>query len=119
MARPISSDEATVVRWLLDHRGPGEPEVLPEPVVDDLRVVASCSCGCRSVDFAPDRTGERAIRDACAQFADGAQVGIFLWATGNILTALEFHGGAGEAAARLPQVSELRTWEQIGETCAQ
>lgn len=119
MARPISSEEATVVRWLLDHRGPAEPEVFPDPGVDDLIVVASCRCGCRSVDFASDRTGERIIRDACAQFAYDAQVGIVLWATGNILTALEFHGGTADAAARVPTVSELRTWEQLGETYAQ
>jgi hypothetical protein len=119
MNRPITPEERAIIRWLLDHRGPTEPEVTPAPSVSELTVVAACQCGCRSVDFVPDRTGERPIRDACIRFADGVQGGVILWSAGNSLSALEFYDKDIGASRRLPAVSELQTWEQLGEASAQ
>jgi hypothetical protein len=119
MKRPVTPEEAAVIQWLLVHPGPREPTSLAGLAVSELCVVATCDCGCRSVDFVLDRTGERQVRDACISFADGVQGGVILWAIGDALAALEFYDRDEGASRRVPTVSELRTWEQVGETPAE
>jgi hypothetical protein len=119
MQRPISDDEAAVVQWLLEHPGPNEPKLVGLLTPSSLVVVETCKCGCRSVDFVLDRTDERKVRDACTVFSDGVQGGVILWAARNEITALEFYDSHEHASWRMPTVSDLRTWEQIGEVSAQ
>jgi len=114
MKRPITPEEAAIIQWLLVHPDPGEPASAAGLTVSELCVVATCDCGCRSVDFVLDRTGERQVRDACSSFLDGVQGGVILWAIGDALAALEFYDLDEGASRRLPAVSELRTWEQLG-----
>src|SRR5438477_1437737 len=52
--RPLSLEERSLIRWLLEH---GEPEALRFlPQLAEAQVVARCGCGCASIDLA---VGER------------------------------------------------------------
>jgi hypothetical protein len=116
--RPIAPDEAAVVQWLLARPAPGEPQIEPDQAVLDLIVVATCPCGCRSVEFAADNGSPRVVRDACFQRSDGLRGGVLLSAAGNTISGLEFYDLDPGASHRCPSVFELRTWEQLGEGLA-
>jgi hypothetical protein len=97
--RPISDDEAACIRVTLE-RAPAIPNasVLTATIVH-LRVVGGCDCGCASVDFEKDSSGDtQPIADATGRTARGGDVGIIVWGTSNAITGLEVYDlGAGEA----------------------
>jgi hypothetical protein len=111
--RPLTRQEESLVRWLIEHGGPGTEAYLPQ--IPQARVVSRCSCGCASIDFAiagksPSADdGMKILSDYWWQAADGALFGVFAFARGGLLAGLEVWPIDGEAAtASLPTVEELQ-----------
>ena len=82
--------------------------------IDSLRVVGRCGCGCDSVDFArhdaPRPSG--IVADGIGTTRAGGQVGVLVWASGEVLTGLEIYDmGAGDADLKLPLPSSIHGWE--------
>jgi hypothetical protein len=93
--RPLSSQEANLTRWLLEHGSPAAARYLAE--LPRARVVGRCGCGCASVDFAvdgeeaPDTTGLEILADYTWADAAGRMAGIFLFARAGRLSGLEVY----------------------------
>jgi hypothetical protein len=111
--RPLTAQEAALVRWLLEHGGPEAVGFLPQ--LPELRVVSRCPCGCASIDFGiggtvpPARTGMQVLSDYVWLTAGGAQCGIFVFARGGQLAGLEVWSVDGlESVLSLPPVEQLR-----------
>jgi hypothetical protein len=47
--RPLTRDEMSLVKWLLENRDVDAAEFLPQ--LDQLMIVSRCPCGCASIDF--------------------------------------------------------------------
>ena len=109
MTRPLSEQEASVVRWLLEHATVGNGGTYRVANVDALHVVGGCGCGCSSLDFEPDGPAER-IADAIAEYSDGAQAGLLLWGVDGRVTSLEVYDLHPNASHRFPTLAELRRW---------
>ena len=109
--RPISTDEAAIVTWMLLHASvAGSLDHLASSV-PSLRVVGRCACGCGSVDF--EVNGQtlpfHRIVDATGQNSDGLEIGVLLWGCREAITGLEFYDLAGSATGA-PAVSTLSEW---------
>ena len=109
--RPISTDEAAIVTWmLLQASVAGSLDHLASSV-PLLRVVGRCACGCGSVDFKVNGQTSpfHPIVDATGQNSDGLEIGVLLWGCRELITGLEFYDMEGEATGA-PVVSSLREW---------
>ena len=109
--RPISTDEAAVVTWMLLHASvAGSLDHLASSV-PLLRVVGRCACSCGSMDFEVNRQTLpfRPIVDATGQNGEGLEIGVLLWGCRELITGLEFYDMEGEATGA-PVVSSLREW---------
>jgi hypothetical protein len=111
--RPLTAQEAGLVRWLLEHGHPDAAGFVPQ--LADAWVVSRCPCGCASVDFAiggavpPAGTGIHVLADYVWQAAEGAQCGVFVFARGGQLAGLEVWSADGmNAVSSLPAVKQLR-----------
>jgi hypothetical protein len=111
--RPLTAEEATLVRWLLEHGNSDACGFLPQ--LTDARVVSHCPCGCASIDFAiggavpPAGSGLHVLSDYRWQAADESLFGVFVFAKGGKLAGLEVWSIDGRsAAASLPEVEQLR-----------
>jgi hypothetical protein len=86
--RDLTSAEARLVRWLLEHGAPRAREFLPQ--LRGLRVVSRCLCGCPSIDFVAESPGGMEIlADYAYDDPDGHGVGVYLFASGGRLAGLE------------------------------
>jgi hypothetical protein len=115
--RPLTTNEAAVLLWLLDHapvRDVTDYRVRP---LEDLRVVRICSCGCASLFLAPNTHPGHPdmIADAMAVYPDGHQANLILWGQQGEITWLEVNDYAADDSHRVPEVANLRTYEQWGE----
>jgi hypothetical protein len=95
--RPLTREEADLLRWLLEHGFPGVAEFLPQ--VGRLTVVGMCTCGCPTVYFALDdipvkRKGEKLISDHLAS-VDESPVGVMVFETGGRISSLEVYSLPG------------------------
>jgi hypothetical protein len=111
--RPLTADEAALVRWLLGHGNPDAAGFLPQ--LADAWVVSHCPCGCATIDFSvggavpPAGAGMHILADYQWQAADGAQFGVFVFARGGLLAGLEVWSVDGLAAASvLPAIEQLQ-----------
>ena len=115
MDRAISPNEVKVVSWLLDH---ALVDVTPYRLhpVERLRVVGSCVCGCASLYFKPQeqRGGVRRLADELAVYPDGQQAGLILWGCEGEIVWLEVFDFQPESSHRVPDVSNLCTWDELG-----
>jgi hypothetical protein len=114
MERTVTSNEAAVVGWLLDHASVGDVTAYRLRTLEDLRVVGGCDCGCASLDFQADPSGAGIIADALAVYSDGQQAGLILWGLNGEIASLEVYDCHPEASRRFPEVSNLRTFEVRG-----
>jgi hypothetical protein len=114
--RDLTQHERDVVRWLLEHGNPGAEKLIPQ--VDRLTVIAKCTCGCPTVDFALDGKpvpgkGHGLISDNLGE-VDGMSVGVMLFATGEKIFMLEVYSTAGtDKTFGLPAVKDLFSWEEL------
>lgn len=104
---------------MLRHASRGEALDHLIPGVENLRVVATCDCGCPSVDFEiGGQGGAQIIADAPSTSPEGFPVDLILWSKHGAITSLEVSSQRGESTFTLPRVDALRTWEQYGKEMA-
>lgn len=116
MVRAVTSHEAAVVSWLLDHAAMCDVIAYRQRPVEDLRVVGGCDCGCFSLDFAPCGFGGAGIiADGLAVYSDGQMDDLILWGQAGEITSLEVVKYDPRTPHRSPQLSDLRTWEEHGQ----
>jgi hypothetical protein len=94
--RLLSSEELTLVKWLLEHGKPSAHLYLAE--IDRLRVVSRCDCGCPSIDFAriPGAPLD-VLSDYQWKGQGGRLFGVFLFAKLGQLAGLEVWSIDGQA----------------------
>jgi hypothetical protein len=115
MDRAISPHEVKVLNWLLDHAlGDVKPYRLHP--VEELRVVGRCSCGCASLHFKPEgQLGNvQMLADELAVYPDGQKAGLILWGREGEIVRLEVYDCDPESSHRVPDVSNLCTWDELG-----
>jgi hypothetical protein len=84
--------------------------------LEELLVVGSCECGCASLYFKPQEThGElRMLGDELAVYPDGQQAGLILWGRDGEIFWLELYDLQPDSSHRVPDASNLCTWEEFG-----
>jgi hypothetical protein len=109
--RPLSPEEHSLTRWMLEHGHPDAAAFLPQ--LDRARVVSRCPCGCASIDFAidgeqaPPGTGMQVLGDFL--YGDEKTLcGAFVFAKAGLLAGLEVYGLAVDAPTVLPEPPGLR-----------
>ncbi len=114
MSRPLTSAEAQLVRWMLEHGKPEAQAFLPQL---ELAQVTDwhCPCGCASINFSvqgnPKPSGGL---HPLADFVFGSDEdlsGIFVYEQSGVLAGLEVYGLAGDAPKSLPSFDSLRAFE--------
>ena len=115
--RPITGDEGALIRWLLDHGQDGAGCFVSQ--IDNLTIASECTCGCPTIDFAQDESGEkegnrhRLISDYLA-IVDDQYVGVMLFATARQLSMLEVYSLAGtDKPFGLPEIQGLFPWDEL------
>jgi hypothetical protein len=110
--RELSSEERSLLLWLLEHGAPNAARFIPQ--LGSARVTAHCSCGCASIDFSiagtlPPCAGDMDIlSDYSWRDSAGHLFGAFVFARGGLLAGLDLWSIDGQATAtQLPQSSEL------------
>src|SRR5438093_4965675 len=109
--RPLSLEERSLMRWLLEHGEPEELRFLPQ--LAEAQVVARCGCGCASIDLAVGgRVGTPRSMDILSDYlwrdADNHLFGAFVFAHEQLLAGLDLWSVDGEAtAATLPKPEQL------------
>jgi hypothetical protein len=114
MDRIISPSEAAIVQWLLDNAPVGDVAPYRQRQVQELRVVEQCDCGCCSLFFQPNKGAVRMIADALAVYAEGPQSDLILWGRDGEIAWLEVVDYDPRIPHRVPEIANLRTWEQRG-----
>ena len=109
--RNLTSEERTLVRWMLEHGGPDAAQFLPQ--LERAQVLPTrCPCGCASIDFSIDGQpkptgGLRPLADFVFGSGDDLS-GIFVFEQSGVLAGLEVYGMAGDAPRTLPNPDSLR-----------
>jgi hypothetical protein len=116
-ARPVTPEEITVLRWLLENAPVGDIAGYRDQKLEDLHVVGGCDCGCVSAFFESD-AGIRLemIADAIAAYPDGEQSNLILWGRAGRIAWLEVCDVGPKSAHRMPAIENLRRWEQYFDT---
>jgi hypothetical protein len=115
--RAISPNEVKVVNWLLDHALVDVTAYRLRPV-EELRVVGSCGCGCTSLYFKPHEQRGKLLMlvDELAVYPDGQQAGLILWGHEGEIVWLEVYDFHPQSSHRVPDASNLCTWDELGRT---
>ena len=108
-----------MVRWLLHNSDPTAVAAYRGVPVETLEVVGGCDCGCCSIDFSTNTADAEIITDALAVYPDGQEAELILWGRNGELVGLEIHDKTPGASERMPQLANLRTWEQRGRELAE
>jgi hypothetical protein len=108
--RAISSEEAAVVRWLLENGSLVGGVSHLEPSVSCLSVVGRCGCGCPSIDFVHggQGVGSTRIAEGYGSTPEGDLVGLILWGTPDAILGLEVYGFE-KSAVSMPGLATLTT----------
>jgi hypothetical protein len=112
--RPLSPDEARLLRWLLEHGKESASAFLAQ--ADAVRVVSRCGCGCASINFSVGDGGWHSrsggmdiLSDYQWSDSEGRVFGVFVFAKQRMLAGLEVWSIDGQATpTSLPEPSELR-----------
>lgn len=110
--RPVTAEEAVLIRWLLEHGDDQTRQFIPQ--VNSLAVVSKCTCGCPTVDFqTSNRSEARLICDVLGE-VDGQRVGVLLFQAEGELSCLEIHAmAATNQPFGLPKIETLHLWEEL------
>jgi hypothetical protein len=92
--RPLSDQERSTVRWLLEHGDGDNSEFLSQ--LDQARVVRLCACGCASVDFSisgkrPAQPAMLVLSDYQWRTKDGHLCGAFVFEQDGLLAGLHLY----------------------------
>lgn len=111
--RPLTAEEAALVRWMLEHGTVSAAKFLPQ--LAEARVVSRCYCGCASVDFAvagvipAPGDGIGILADFEYRTAEGYLCGVFVFERGGLLAGLEVWSVDGLCIpSTLPAVEQLQ-----------
>jgi hypothetical protein len=113
MDRAIRPNEVEILNWLLDHALIDVTAYRLHPV-EELRVVRECGCGCASLYFKPRQGNLQRLADELAVYPDGQRAGLMLWGRDGEIVLLEVYDFEPESSHRVPDVSNLCTWEELG-----
>jgi hypothetical protein len=115
MERAISLNELKILNWLLDHALIDVTAYRLHPM-EELRVVGRCPCGCASLYFEPEgqRGKVQMLADELAVYPDGQRAGLILWGGDGKVIWLEVYDCEPESSHRVPDVSNLCTWDDLG-----
>jgi hypothetical protein len=123
MEREISPSEVKVIDWLLDHALVDVAAYRLRPT-NRLRVVGACNCGCASLFFnrealegkiaMAEKGRLEMIADELAIYPEGEQAGLILWGLADEIVWLEVYDFNPNSSHRVPCVSNLCTWEELG-----
>ncbi len=111
--RPLTSEELTLVRWLLEH-GTTAARVYLRQLLD-ARVVSRCYCGCASIDFViggvipSPGEGIVILADYEYRTTDGHLCGVFVFERAGLLAGLEVWSVDGlSTPSVLPGIDQLK-----------
>jgi len=111
--RDITSHEAAIIEWLLDHAAVLDVAGYRATPATNLRVVGGCDCGCSSLDFHSNTSGRMSmLADAVAVYPDKQQAGLILWGRDGQIVALEMYE-MHPVANRVPEIADLRRYENL------
>jgi hypothetical protein len=113
MDRAIRPNEVEILNSLLDHALIDVTVYRLHPV-EELRVVKECGCGCASLYFNPTLGNLQRIADELAVYPDGQRAGLMLWGRDGAIVLLEVYDFEPGSSQRVPDVSNLCTWEELG-----
>jgi hypothetical protein len=108
--RPISPSEAAVLERALQVGALPSPSEAALASISDLRVTASCKCGCATVWFGPkgDAANGTMAAETCGTWADQT-VGVIVWVDDDQIVGLEV---VGAGAVGLPDPASVRPYEE-------
>ena len=109
--RPLSDEEHSLVRWMLEHGESHAPSFLSQ--LEQARVSSRCRCGCASVNFSvagteSSVTGMDILSDYVWEDAEGHKFGAFVFARGGLLAGLDLYSVDGAVTPTwLPSSGQL------------
>ena len=107
--RPLTEDEASLVRWMLEQAGPQAAPFLAQ--FDQARAAWECSCGCASIGFTIGGVRPLGKLRVLHEFSYRVWFGVAVHAHGEILSELETWSVAPDgASAPLPTIAELSSF---------
>jgi len=115
-SREITEQEATLVRWLVEHGEPGCDRLLDQ--IKNLKVISKCNCGCPTIYFALHATGnsrksERLISDWLAKIGDEL-FGVMLFEVAGQISSLEVNCCSGRVVTfGLPEVAAFLGYDDL------
>jgi len=111
--RPITAEEADVVREALKRAPVKQSRAALLESVSSLVVVDRCKCGCASVDFESNVAAgsSTSIASALGKTPGGTDVGIIVWGDDEHVTGLEIYDFEPESSMQLPTVESIRPFE--------
>jgi hypothetical protein len=109
--RPLSTDESTLLRWLLEHGT--ERAALYIEQIPNVRVVDHCTCGCPTIDLAVSGEAVSGDIEVLSQFhgstPEAVPVGVLIGASKGKLSYLEvFCFDENDGPFSLPDISTLK-----------
>ena len=124
LPRPISPEEAAVLRRTLEACPVVPISGALRDSVSNVQVVSQCSCGCDMVSFDPTLSespidavtfdftagsSPRIVAEAIGVTPEGQETGLIVWARGDRLVFLEVYGSDySNRPARLPTPDSIR-----------
>lgn len=107
--RPISPDEVAVLERALQVGSKSAPSAAASASISELRVTASCKCGCATVWFGPKGDAENGVMaaEACGTWAEQT-IGVIVWVVDDQIVGLEL---TGAGAVGLPDPASIRPYE--------
>jgi hypothetical protein len=123
-SRELTSEERSLVRWLLDHAPADATSYFAQ--IDMIRVHSRCGCGCASLNFAigdrgwPQEGAMKVVSDQDWIAVTGIQCGIFLFDHFGTLAGIDVHSLDGRVIPdRLPTIGELERTVELRKVAAQ
>jgi len=115
--RPLSGQETSLVRWMLEHGAPEAAKFLPQ--LPDARVASRCPCGCDSVNFSvagvsPPPGVLGILGDFQFRTPEGHLCGAFVFERAGVLAGLEVWSIDGlTVPSTLPAIDKLEPLEIV------
>jgi hypothetical protein len=109
--RPLSGQEASLVRWMLEHGTSEAAKFLPQ--LPDARVASRCPCGCASVNFSvagasPPPGALGILGDFQFHTPEGHLCGAFVFERAGVLAGVEVWSIDGlTVPSTLPAIEKL------------
>ena len=109
--RPLTSEERSVVHWLLEHGDGDNSDYLAQ--LEHARVARLCPCGCASIDFSingkrPTDPSMHVLSDYQWRNTEGHLCGAFVFAQSGLLAGLDLWSIDGQSIPdAMPPIESL------------